>query len=86
MNSDIRCNLVVIRHGESDANKNGIISDKTVDHPLTERGIAQAGHTAKDLKAERFELVVSSSRKRALDTAQIVNKFHYYYCTLVSII
>lgn len=69
--------VIVIRHGESEANSQEIISDKTVDHPLTELGIAQAQETAKRLKNEKFDLIVSSSRQRAQITAQVINEFHH---------
>ena len=31
--------ITAVRHGESDANIRGIISDKDVDHLLTEKGM-----------------------------------------------
>ncbi len=68
--------FIVVRHGESDANRRDIISDKQVDHPLSERGIAQAKETAECLKAEKLDLIVSSTRQRALETANIINEFH----------
>jgi broad specificity phosphatase PhoE len=68
--------LVVVRHGESDANSRGIISDKSVDHPLTDFGLAQAKKTAEVLKNEEFDLLISSTRKRAQVTGQIINEHH----------
>jgi broad specificity phosphatase PhoE len=68
--------LVVIRHGESDANRKEVISDKVIDHPLTELGVAQAHEIAKRLENEAFDLLVSSTRQRAQATGQIINKFH----------
>lgn len=76
MNPNLPSTLVVIRHGESDANKEAIISNKAIDHPLTDLGIAQAESTAILLQEERFDVVISSTRQRALVTAQIVNKLH----------
>ncbi|EPJ49942.1 MAG: hypothetical protein OFPI_21750 [Osedax symbiont Rs2] len=69
-------NLVVVRHGESEANKKGIISDKNVDHPLTAKGIFQAEKTAERLKNEKFDLIISSTRTRARRTAKIINQYH----------
>ena len=71
-----RITLVVIRHGESDANERGIISDKNVDHELTATGIQQAQETAECLKNEQFDLVLTSTRQRARLTAEIVNEYH----------
>lgn len=74
LESDIR--FIVVRHGESDANQRQIISDKQVDHPLTERGIKQAEETAHNLMHEKIDLIISSTRQRAEQTGQIINVFH----------
>jgi broad specificity phosphatase PhoE len=68
--------LIVVRHGESDANKKGVISDKNIDHELTATGIQQAQETAEYLKNEQFDLVLTSTRQRARLTAEIVNEYH----------
>ena len=73
---DDSVSLIVIRHGESDANRCGIISDKNVDHELTSVGIQQAEETAKLLKNERLNSIFSSSRQRARRTAEIINVHH----------
>ena len=69
--------LTVVRHGESDANKRGIVSDKNIDHQLTEKGVQQAKDAAEFLKDEHFDLVVTSSRTRARKTAEIINEHHH---------
>ncbi len=68
--------LVVVRHGESEANISGIVSDKNIDHQLTARGVLQAEETAARLKNENFDLIVCSTRTRARRTAQIINQYH----------
>ncbi|MGR3837701.1 MAG: histidine phosphatase family protein [Cognatishimia sp.] len=68
--------FVVIRHGESDANRKGIISDKYVDHPLTELGLQQARQTAELLHDAKLDVIFSSTRRRAISTSRIVNEFH----------
>ncbi len=68
--------FVVVRHGESDANRRGIISDKNVDHKLTSRGIQQARNTAELLQNEHFDVIVTSTRQRARLTATIINEYH----------
>lgn len=68
--------LIIVRHGESDANKCGVISDRNIDHPLTSNGIQQAQVTAESLKNEQFDLVLTSTRQRARLTAAIINEYH----------
>lgn len=68
--------LIVIRHGESDANFHKIISDKNIDHPLTKLGIKQAQITAEKLQNDNFDLIISSTRQRTQLTAEIINKSH----------
>lgn len=68
--------FIVVRHGESDANSRGVISDKDVDHPLTDLGITQAKETAELIKYDQIDLIISSTRERAIRTAQIINEFH----------
>ena len=74
MNNKI--SIIVIRHGQSDANECGIISDKNIDHELTEVGIQEARKTAITLKNELFDLIVTSTRQRARLTAEIINEYH----------
>ena len=68
--------FVVVRHGESDANQRGIISDKLVDHPLTEHGLRQAQNTAETLRDSQIDLIISSTRQRAKHTGEAINAFH----------
>lgn len=68
--------FILIRHGESDANSRDVISDKNIDTPLTDQGIAQAHETARLLKGEQIDLVISSTRQRARITGEIINEFH----------
>lgn len=65
--------LVLIRHGESTANRDNIYTGWT-DVPLTEKGIYQAHHAGQlvaDLGID-FEAVHTSMLKRAIVTADIV--------------
>ncbi|MCP4162029.1 MAG: histidine phosphatase family protein [Deltaproteobacteria bacterium] len=68
--------LIVVRYGESDANRNNIISDRNVDHKLTDIGVQQAQKTADLLKNEPINLIVTSTRQRAQLTASIINEYH----------
>ena len=66
----------VARHGESEANKNAIVSDWRIDHALTDKGLKQARHAAKNLKTTPLDLIMSSARQLAFVTAQQINAFH----------
>ncbi|MEL7129105.1 MAG: histidine phosphatase family protein [Pseudomonadota bacterium] len=68
--------IIVMRHGESEANSRQIISDKLVDHPLTDRGLEQARRAALSLKDEPIDLIITSTRQRARLTGEEVNKLH----------
>ncbi len=72
----LRTRFIVVRHGESDANQRQIISDRLVDHALTKRGIQQAEETAQNLRDEKIDLIISSTRQRAEQTGQVINEFH----------
>lgn len=62
-----------MRHGETDLNKAGIIMG-SVDGPLNATGFEQAQKAALILKAINFDVVVSSPRTRALQTAESVRQ------------
>jgi isoleucyl-tRNA synthetase len=63
----------VIRHGESEANANGIVSYKPEDHyPLTERGRTQVSAAAVKLKSKGIDLIIASPVMRTKETAAIV--------------
>jgi len=67
--------LYLMRHGETDANRNFIVQGR-MDNPLNQTGMDQAKKTGDYLKAnqEHFDLIVSSPLKRAYDTARIICK------------
>lgn len=70
--------LYFVRHGQTNSNA-GIASSRSSavnDEPLNELGIQQANELAEQLKNEKFDLIISSPFKRALQTAEIVNKYH----------
>ncbi len=64
--------LILVRHGESDANKNNIYSGGGVDSHLTDLGKQQAQELGKKLKNLKINGVLSSPMSRACDTAKIV--------------
>ena len=62
--------LIIIRHGESEANQLGVIAGWT-DYKLTALGLQQAEETAAYLAAnEKIDVVCSSDLCRAFDTAK----------------
>lgn len=62
-----------IRHGETEWNKRGIIMGSR-DIPLNELGIKQAHEASLVFENESFEVIVSSPRIRAKQTADIISK------------
>ena len=62
--------VVLLRHGETDWSRTGKHTGLT-DVPLTEDGRREAGLIARALAGQDFALVLSSPRKRALDTCKI---------------
>jgi broad specificity phosphatase PhoE len=66
-------NFILVRHGESSGNRDRIYAISPHDLPLTEMGYRQAQQAAKRI-AELFhpQLVVTSSYKRASETARII--------------
>ena len=70
-------NIYVVRHGETDWNKNNMLQGKT-DIELNENGIESAKILAEKLKDVKFDIVYSSPLKRALDTAKYICKEKSY--------
>jgi broad specificity phosphatase PhoE len=68
--------IILIRHGESEANAQGIMQGQKVDKSLSKLGREQATKLAKRLKNEKIEAIYSSDLKRAKETAEEINKFH----------
>lgn len=62
--------LYVVRHGETEWSANGRHTSVT-DLPLTERGEQQARALVGHLDPADFQLVLSSPRRRARDTAEL---------------
>lgn len=65
------CTLYLVRHGETEWNKNGIVMGQS-DSPLTEVGLEQAQITAQELKDIHFDAIFSSDLHRAKRTAEII--------------
>jgi probable phosphoglycerate mutase len=67
--------VVLIRHGESYTNRNGILSNELNKYRLTEEGIEQARFTGEQLKGLKFDGIISSPVLRAVETANIINQY-----------
>lgn len=63
----------ICRHGETENNKNGLLSG-WADTPLTENGIQNAAASAAKLSGINFDRVISSDLGRAVSTARIIVK------------
>ena len=66
-------NITFVRHGQTDANLNHIWQGWT-DNELNETGRSQAAAAAEQLKAEKYDVIVSSPLKRAAETAETIAK------------
>lgn len=63
----------IIRHGQTDWNKNKIIQGSK-DIELNETGIKQAEEVIPIFNEHNFDLIISSTLKRAMQTAQTISK------------
>ncbi len=62
--------VFIIRHGETDLNREHIVQGSGVDSPLNELGHAQAKAFFENYQKEDFELVITSDLIRTIQTAQ----------------
>jgi probable phosphoglycerate mutase len=64
---------ILVRHGESETNIRGLISEDIEGFPLTENGIKQARKTADELMKSNARKIFSSPVLRARETASIIS-------------
>lgn len=66
-------NIYVVRHGETDYNRNYIFQGKS-DIPLNETGIAQGGYLLDEIRSQglTFDKIISSPYRRTRQTAFIL--------------
>lgn len=69
--NDNYCTLYIVRHGETEWNKSGVVMGQK-DSPLTAEGVEQAQATAEQLKDIHFDSIFSSDSLRAHRTAEII--------------
>ncbi|MBI3331417.1 class I tRNA ligase family protein [Candidatus Peregrinibacteria bacterium] len=66
--------VTLVRHGQTDYNAKNIEQGSEIDAPLNETGREQAWTLAKKLKGKKFDVLICSPMKRALETAEIMSK------------
>lgn len=64
----------LVRHGQSEMNSMNILQGQEGDTPLTGLGREQARKIAGQLKRRRFDAIVTSDLKRAMETAEIISR------------
>ena len=64
--------IAVARHGQTDSNVKGLWVGNG-DDPLNETGKEQARRLAKSLTSYNFDFIVSSDKRRSIQTAEIVS-------------
>ena len=64
--------IYFVRHGEAQANIDGLLAGAKTDSPLTVKGEAQAHDLAATLASKPVDLIVASPLIRAMKTAEII--------------
>ncbi len=64
--------LILIRHGETEWNRNRRIQGCRSDTRLSQKGLEQADRVAAVMQKEQIDAIYSSPLKRAAETAQII--------------
>lgn len=68
--------LYLVRHGETDYNRNSIVQGRGVDAPLNERGRRQAKALAQRFASVHLDAIYTSPLQRAVATAEAVRTYH----------
>lgn len=74
MNS-VKKKILLVRHGATGYNEADLLQGR-IDNPLSPSGRNEADLLAKRLQAEKIEIIFSSPLARAVETAEIINRFH----------
>ena len=78
--------ITLVRHGQTDANLNGILQGSGLDMDLNEHGRQQAKLTAEHLKERNFTMAFSSPLLRARNTAETILRYHRCSLTIEPLI
>lgn len=68
--------IILVRHGETDWNREKRIQGAASNPPLNEEGRRQAGSLALRLSKNRIQAIYSSPLSRALETAKAIAGYH----------
>ena len=68
--------LILIRHGETHWNKDGLVQGGDSDIQLNDTGLEQARKLAVFLQNERITAILSSPLQRAMATAEVIASHH----------
>lgn len=69
--SSMNCELYLVRHGETTANRDGLLQGHC-DYPLTDKGMREAGQVGDALKDVCFTKMYASDLRRVQHTAEIM--------------
>jgi broad specificity phosphatase PhoE len=75
--------IILVRHGETEWNREHRLQGGASDVPLNETGRQQAVRLAERLKNEKIQAVFSSPLKRAAFTAEEIARYHNLKVTLL---
>jgi probable phosphoglycerate mutase len=62
--------LYILRHGQTDYNKQGVLQGRTIDAPLNELGNLQSKAFYNSYASEGFELIITSELQRSVESVQ----------------
>lgn len=68
----IETNLFLVRHGETEFNRQGIVQGRGVNAELNDTGLAQAKALAERMRGMSIDCIYSSPLRRAMQTAECV--------------
>lgn len=70
--------IIFVRHGETDTNIRAVAGEEIVDDdaPLNAKGKSQAENVANELKDETVDVIFTSPKRRAIETADEIARFH----------
>ncbi len=64
--------VLYVRHGQTESNVRGVLSDSTDETQLTDLGRQQAKELGQELKGVKIDRIICSPKDRAYDTAVII--------------
>lgn len=68
--------IILVRHGETDANKQKVVQGKLLNFPLNQTGFDQAKKLAQRLSSEKIQSIYTSPQLRAYQTAEAISAQH----------